>query len=78
MTINELRASVAAGHHKFGILLAGGRAVSRKTIRLRGGKWHIKNHIDNTSQALTDAELWTESNIGEALEVKDALIRGKL
>jgi hypothetical protein len=73
MTTDELRASVRAGQHEFGILLAGGMAISRKTIRLRGGKWQVKNHIDGTRQTLTDAELWTESNIGEALD-KNALV----
>lgn len=70
--LDGLRAKVESGQHEFAILLNGG-AYSRKTIRLDSGKWHIRNHIDDTSQALDDAELWSESMIGEALD-KDALV----
>lgn len=82
-TLDELKA-VAAGHKPFdvGILLASGWALSRKTIQWRKRSprgapadrvWFIKNHIDDTKQVLSDATLWTESNIGEALD-KGALV----
>jgi len=70
----ELKQRVAAGHHEFAIMLAGGLAISRKTINHKDdGRWHIVNGIDDTIQVLTDEELWTESNIGEALD-KRALL----
>lgn len=65
----DLRARVKGGRTVYAILLAGGLAYSRKTIRIRKGCWEIKNHIDNTTQHLcSDDELWTQSNIGTALD----------
>jgi hypothetical protein len=72
--IDELRQRVMAGHHDYAIMLAGGLALSRKTItrEVRGDKggwvWAIRNHIDDSTQHLSDSELWSESNIGEALD----------
>lgn len=67
--LDELKQRVAAGHHDYAIMLAGGLALSRKTIRRgTGGSWRIANDIDATLQELTDEELWTESNIGIALD----------
>jgi hypothetical protein len=71
--LDELRQRVAARHHDYAIMLAGGAAISRKTIRLKTKRWEIANHIDGSRQRLTDEELWTESNIGEALD-KHALL----
>ncbi len=65
--LDDLRARVDAGHRDFAILL-GGSAYSRKTIRRKGDLWIITNHIDRTRQTLTSDELWTESNIGLALD----------
>lgn len=70
--LEGLRAKVKDGHTEFAILLNGG-AYSRKTIRLRGRKWNVKNHIDDTRQVLDDTGLWSESHIGEALD-KEALV----
>ena len=67
--LDDLRARVTAGETEFAILLAGGLAYSRKTIRRSKGRWHIRNHIDDTVQRLTDEELWTLSNIGPALDL---------
>ncbi len=68
-SLEDLEDRVRAGHHTFAILLAGGLAYSRKTIRRgRGRRWIVKNHIDDTTQTLTSEQLWTESNIGIALE----------
>ena len=74
-SLDDLRDRVRAGHSTFAILLAGGLAYSRKTIK-RGtsGRWVIKNHIDDTRQTLTDEQLWTESNIGVAIE-RGALVQ---
>jgi len=67
--IDELRQRVAAGHHDYAIMLAGGLALSRKTIRFApGGGWRITNHIDDTKQVLSQPELWSESHIGLALD----------
>jgi len=72
--IDELRQRVAAGHHDYAIMLAGGLALSRKTIRFApGGGWRITNHIDDTKQVLSQPELWSESHIGLALD-KRALV----
>lgn len=72
--LDELRQRVALGHHDFAIMLAGGLALSRKTIdRGTGGSWRIANNIDGTLQELTDADLWERSHIGEALS-KRALL----
>lgn len=74
--LEELKQRCRAGHSDFAILLAGG-LLSRKTIRLlrppAEREYVVVNHIDNSSQTLTEAELWTESNIGEALD-KRALL----
>jgi hypothetical protein len=48
--------------------------ISRKTIYWDGRFFHIHNHIDESRQKLTEAQLFTESNIGEAIE-KKALIK---
>lgn len=52
------------------LLALNGGAYSRKTIKYTPskGKFTIKNHIDDTRQILTEAELYTESNIGQWLD----------
>ena len=57
------------------ILLAGGAARSRKTVRWlppygqwRTGRFEVVNHIDDTAQVLWPSQLWTQSNIGAALD----------
>jgi hypothetical protein len=47
---------------------------SLKTIRWDGKVFHIHNHVDESRQKLTEAQLFTESNIGRGIE-KKALIR---
>ena len=49
---------------------------SRKTIRWDGKVFHIHNHIDESRQKLTEAQLFTESNIGKGIE-KKALISAR-
>jgi hypothetical protein len=71
--LEELRQRVNAGHHDYAIMLAGGLALSRKTIEFDGGRWQIINEIDDTGQSLLDPDLWSQSNIGEALD-KRALL----
>jgi hypothetical protein len=67
-------ASRAEGLRCF-ISLAGGLARSFKTIRYlppqgaaRTGKFDILNEIDDTWQTLWPKQLWTQSNIGAALD----------
>lgn len=74
-SIEHLRERVKAGQKDYAILLAGGLAYSRKTIKLdKQGCWVVKNHIDGTTQHLCANDgLWSESNIGEALD-KEALV----
>lgn len=67
-TLADLRERTSQHHHDFAILLGSGSAYSRKTIHHRNGHWAITNHIDETTQTLTDDELWTASNIGQALD----------
>jgi hypothetical protein len=43
---------------------------SRKTIRWDGKVFHVHNHIDESRQKLTEAQLFTESNIGKAIRKK--------
>lgn len=73
--LDDLKTRVKT-HRVYAILLAGGLAYSRKTIRRdRKGCWQIKNHIDGTTQHLcSDDGLWMESNIGQALD-KGALVQ---
>lgn len=74
--LEELRQRVKAGHHDYAIMLAGGLALSRKTIHHHPdpyAPWQVTNEIDGTHQSMNDADLWTHSNIGEALD-KRALL----
>jgi len=72
--LDELRQRVAAGHHDFAIMMAGGAAISRKDIRLGAeGLWVVTNGIDDTVQHLKTPGLWTDSHIGQALD-KRALL----
>ena len=67
--IEELVKRVEAGHHDFAIMLAGGLALSRKTIHYDApDTWHITNGIDGTRQTLPEAGLWESSHIGLALD----------
>lgn len=63
----QLRQAVAEGLTDFRLLLLGG-GYSRKTITATSkGRFHVVNHIDASSQVLTEKELFTESNIGLAM-----------
>jgi hypothetical protein len=50
------------------IALAGGLARSSKQVWYLNGKWEVFNSIDDTEQVLTDGQLHTDSNIGEAID----------
>lgn len=67
--VKALREAIAAGQRGFRILLNGG-IYSRKTItESAGGRFHIVNHIDESVQKLTGRQLYTRSNIGEAMRL---------
>ena len=64
----QLRRAIAQGHHEFRILLLYG-VYSGKTIHLSAnGRFIVDNHIDGAEQRLTSEQLYTESNIGQAME----------
>jgi len=64
----QLREQIAQGHHEFRILLHYG-LYSGKTIHLSAnGRFLVDNHIDGAKQRLTAKQLYTESNIGRAME----------
>ena len=66
-SVAHLRALIKAGTHSYALALNGG-LFSRKTIRAtRDGKFRIINHIDDSKVTLSEAELFTASNIGEAM-----------
>jgi len=67
--IDELRQRVLAGHHDYAIMLAGGAAISRKTISIAAEDlWVVENGIDDTTQHLRTPDLWASSHVGLALD----------
>jgi hypothetical protein len=71
----ELRQAIAEGCYEFRLLLMGGACFSRKHITTDDrGRFHIFNYIDDSEQELTARELYTQSNIGEAMQ-KGAFVR---
>jgi hypothetical protein len=72
-SVAHLRALIKAGTHSYALALNHG-LFSRKTIRAtHDGRSRIINHIDDSKETLTEAELYTASNIGEAI-TKGALV----
>jgi len=72
----QLRQAIAAGRLEFQLLLAGGACFSRKRITMNGrGHFGVFNYVDDTVQSLTAKELYTKSNIGEAMR-KGAFVVG--
>ena len=66
----ELRRAIALadGCGDFCLLLCGGAAFSRKCISLEDdGRFRVENWIDDSVQTLTGRELYTQSNIGNAM-----------
>lgn len=64
--VRQLRQAIAAKLTHFCLLFRCG--YSAKTITPASkGRFHAINHIDGSSQVLTDSELFTRSNIGEAM-----------
>lgn len=53
---------------EFFISLGGGLVRSSKSAMLIGEKFVILNEADNSEDVLTEKELFTKSNIGEAIE----------
>jgi len=68
-SIPHMRELLKAGNHTFHIVLAGGLVRSRKIIcPLKNGRLAVYNHVDDSQQALSEEELSSHSNIGEAIE----------
>ncbi len=70
-----LRRAIAQGKTEFKLCLRDG-LYSRKSITLLArGRFHVRNHIDDTEQRLTARQLYTHSNIGRAMRL-GALVIG--
>ena len=64
----QLRRAIGEGCNHFCLLLCGGAAFSRKSISLEeDGRFYVENWIDDSIQTLTGIQLYTESNIGNAM-----------
>jgi hypothetical protein len=63
----QLREVIAEGLSEFRLLLKGGGYSAKTLTAASKGRFHVVNHIDGSSQVLTEAELSTQSNIGEAI-----------
>jgi hypothetical protein len=64
---SQLRKAIAHGRQHFRVCLRFG-LFSRKTITLTDdGRFHIVKHFDGSEQRLSADELFTTSNIGEAM-----------
>lgn len=73
--VEALKDAIKDGNTGYAILLGGGVAFSRKTIKLKGKMFRIKNHIDDSIQLLTEKQLLNSdyTHIGEAMK-KGALV----
>lgn len=68
-TLDEMKDHFTEGHASFVIALMGGAAVSRKEIRPRPeGRLEVFHGIDGRFEELAEHELFTETNIGEAMQ----------
>jgi hypothetical protein len=67
--IPALREAIVSGHHEFIMRLGFGLRSSKTIALLRDGRFEVFNHHDGTLQKLTDEQLYSESNIGEAMTV---------
>jgi hypothetical protein len=68
-SVNDLKESCVTDGQGFYILLDGG-IISRKFISYeqRSKKFFVDNYIDGSNQRLTSRQLYTQSNIGKAIE----------
>ena len=65
----ELRRAIAEGCYEYRLLLCGGAAFSSKHITTDGrGRFRVFNYIDDSVQTLSGKKLYTETNIGNAME----------
>jgi len=63
----QLREAIEEGLSEFWLLLMGGGYSAKIITAASKRRFHVVNHIDGSSQVLTEAELFTQSNIGEAM-----------
>ena len=85
-TIKDLDELIALtsveGGAEVAISIAGGSAVSSKRIEYLApregkttGRFWVWNEIDDTEQTLLPKQLWTQSNIGEAIDKGALFVR---
>ena len=72
-SVEKLNELLEQGHHDYFISLACGLVRSSKVIYKSPKGYSITNLIDDTEQDLAEKELFTHSNIGEAIK-KNALV----
>ena len=73
-SIKQLKDLIAKQENGLECFIAlNGGIRSSKQIWFNGKKFEVYNFVDDTEQKLTEAELFTKSNIGEAIK-KHALI----
>jgi hypothetical protein len=66
--LSELKLLIATGQYEYALILGGGIAYSRKTIKYdsKTKLFKILNHIDNTNEVLSAQQL-KNTNIGKAM-----------
>jgi len=67
-SISHLEKLIRQGRNDYLILL-NYNFISRKLVnKTKYGQFHVFNWIDNSEQILSESELFSESNIGEAIQ----------
>jgi hypothetical protein len=64
----QLRRAIANGQYEFRLCLRGGLYSSKTITVSRDGRFHVVNHIDDSTVKLSGRQLYTESNIGEGMK----------
>jgi len=66
--VENIQDLTAQKHFDYALMLAGGLAYSRKTIKYdpKTRKYNVKNHIDGSKEVLTERAL-LKSNIGTGI-----------
>lgn len=66
-SVSHLETLIHAGKSDYYILLNYNLISRKKVGRTKNGRFRIYNWIDGTEQIHTESELFSESNIGEAI-----------
>lgn len=67
-SVSHLETIIRAGRNDYYILLNYNLISRKKMNKTKNGRFRIYNWIDGTEQILTERELFSESNIGEAIQ----------